>query len=203
MSWLTRLLGLENKSVEKEESVSDADIKSPWADFDWKEAETGIAHLFERDLRKFVSAHKGETFYSVAVDCNSLYGDLLLSANTSDALERMAKSYASSGSEEEIAREIEELRWGFGDWEYHGFNCGVEGGNARYKELLPATDSMEHPDDRTLFLESVTRALLRVEASGVFSEMLKTHDFKVLCKDDEEELEDAEERIQRLRGADS
>jgi len=95
------------------------------------------------------------------------------------------------------------MRWGFGDWEYHGFNYGHEGGHARYKALLPETDAMEHPDDRTTFLESVTRALLRVEASGVFAELPKTHDFKLLCKDDEEDLEDAEERMRRLRGADS
>ena len=100
-------------------------------------------------------------------------------------------------------REQEQMRWGFGDWEYHGFNYGHEGGHARYKALLPETDAMEHPDDRTTFLESVTRALLRVEASGVFAELPKTHDFKLLCKDDEEDLEDAEERMRRLRGADS
>lgn len=201
MSWLARLLGLKTKPVEKGDPVGEEDITSPWAGFDWKKAEIGIAALFERDLRVFIAAHKGVEFYAVAVDCNSLYGDVLLSANTSEALRRMAIDCAHSGSESEMTRELVEMRWGFGDWEYHGFNYTDDGGHARYRELLPDTDMMEHPDDRSMFLESVTRALLRVEASGVLADMRKTPDFKVLCKDAEEELEDAEERVQRLRGA--
>ncbi len=203
MNWLARLLGLTPKSAEKIDSSPEEEIKSPWADFDWRAAEIGISVLFEQDLRKFISAHDGEIFCSVGVDCNSLYGDLLLSANTPDALQAMAADFASSGDQDELVRESEEMRWGFGDWKYHGFNYGEDGGHARYKALLPETDVMEHPDDRVLFLEAVTRALIRIEGSEVFLKMRKTPDFQVLCKDDEEELEDAEERLQRLRGADS
>ncbi len=173
------------------------------ADFDWEGAEIGIACLFERDIRRFISAHHGEEFYAVAVDCNSLYGDVLLSANTVDSLRKAAIGFASSGIESETDRKMEEMRWGFGDWEYHGFNYGDDEGYSKYKQFLPDTDVMEHPDDRTVFLETVTRALLRLEGSGVLTQMRRTADFKVLCKDDEEELEDAVERLERLRGADS
>ncbi len=203
MNWFARLLGFKRRAAEQDTADSDEGAKSPWADFDWKSAENGIAILLERDLREFIAGNNGEEFYSVAVDCNSLYGDILLSANTSQALLEKAREYSSSDAKSEIAREMEEMRWGFGDWEYHGINYAKDEGHARYKRELPDSDVLEHPDDREMFLECVTRALLRVEASGALNGMRRSVDFKLLCKDDEEELADAEERMKRLRGADS
>ncbi|QTD44618.1 DUF4303 domain-containing protein [Ottowia testudinis] len=203
MNWFARLLGVRNGAVEPDTADPEEGVKSPWADFDWKSAENGIANLLERDLREFIADNGGEEFYSVAVDCNSLYGDILLSANTTGALLKKAREYSSSASEFEIAREIEEMRWGFGDWEYHGINFAKDEGHAGYKRELPDSDVLEHPDDREMFMECVTRALLRVEASGALDGMRKTVDFKILCKDDEEEFAEAEERMKRLRGADS
>ncbi|MFO1494397.1 MAG: DUF4303 domain-containing protein [Lysobacterales bacterium] len=157
--------------------------------------------MLARDLESFALAHRGEEFYAVGLDRNSQYGDMLLSANTLLALRNSASNYAQSGNESEIAAQEIELRWGFGDWAYHGFNYRESGGYQEYKALLPSADCLQHPDDREMFMETVTRALLSLEKRGVLS-LLKRTDFRLICMDDGEGQVEAEERMKRVGGTD-
>lgn len=127
MGWLARLFGKEGETAART-SAEETEIRSPFSGFDWGSAEAGISELLARDIESFALAHREEEFYAVGLDCNSEYGDMLLSANTPLALRNSASNYAQSGNESEIAAQEIELRWGFGDWAYHGFNYRESGG---------------------------------------------------------------------------
>lgn len=202
MGWLARLFGKERGS-DTVTSPEEPEIRSPFSDFGWRRAEAGIAELLARDLESFARVHREEEFYAVGLDCNSEYGDMLLSANTPLALRKSAESYAQSGSDSEIADEEAELRWEFADWAYHGFNYQESGGYGEYKALLPNADCFEHPDDREMFMEIATRALLSLEKRGVLGLLRRTSDFRLICVDDGEDLAEAEARMKRVAGTDS
>jgi Domain of unknown function (DUF4303) len=204
MKWLSKLFGGSAQSSPKMEVPEDEEcLLEEITEADWVEFEAALELLLEADIRRFAAEHSEEEFYAVGLDCNSAYCDILLSANTTDALREAAIGNAINGLEEAISAEVGVLRWGFGDWKYHGFNLSGKDDWERYHQILPGGDALHSSEECERFMQAATRALLALERRDAFSVLRKSGHFEVACVDHDEDYGSAKRREDRLRGADA
>jgi hypothetical protein len=201
MKWLADLLrGREYKPASLAPGPNDK-VETPLQSVDWKDFQARLLELLRQDLSRFAANHSDEVFYAVALDCNALYGDILLCANTPFALRERASEYSQDPSDKAVARQEKILRWGFGDWKYHGINLDLSGGIQRYKDLLAGHDEITHPADQERFLKAASRALINLESSPEIALLSRTSDFQVMCADHDEDLSVGKRRLARVRRA--
>jgi hypothetical protein len=199
MKWLSDFLkGREYKPASLALRPGDK-VESPLNSVDWRAFEAGLLDLLRQDLAAFVREHPGEVFYAIGLDCNALYADILLCANTPATLRARALDDPAASSEKAIARREKMLRWGFGDWEYQGFNLDLPGGIERYKKLLPGHEEIPHPFDQECFLKAATRALITLQTSPEIELLSRTADFEVNCVDHDEDASAGKRRLARVR----
>jgi hypothetical protein len=166
---------------------------------DWLAFEGKLADLLEADLLRFAQEHQDETFYSLALDCNAAYCDILMSANTPDALRVAASRYAEDQSAGSIHAAEEVLRWGLGDWKYHGFNLKDPDDRKRYRSVLPGGDELHSSEECERFLIAACRAILTIERRNVLATLSKTKDFRLACIDHDEDFASGAARLERAR----
>jgi hypothetical protein len=201
MKWLSDLLkGREYKPASLALRPGEK-VESPLHAIDWKAFEAALLQLFRDDLAKFIQEHSDETFYAIGLDCNALYGDILLCANTPEALRERAVEYAADTSARALARQEATLRWGFGDWKYQGFNIPSREDYERYRRLLPDLEEIAHPFDQECLLKAAARALVRLERSPEAELLKRTPDFDINCVDHDEEPSAGKRRISGARKA--
>ena len=168
------------------------------ADVDWHELETALTRAIAGQVAEFAQSHVDEEFYGFAIDCNGYYANVLLCLNTPDALTASARNYAGTDAPEVIERQMADLRWGLGDWKYHGFNLD----SPTWPDAVPMLeDFAELPSeaDTEQFIETCCRALLAAERQGAFSPLKCTADFRVACIDHDEDLQGGDTRLARVR----
>jgi hypothetical protein len=201
MKWLRKLFAQSAPSpanlpapVDAEEELSDI------SEDDWRSFELKLTQLLEEDLLRFAREHEGEEFYALGLDCNAAYCDVLLSANTPEALAASARAYAKDEADASLRAEMDDLRWGFGDWKYHGFNLSGPGDWDRYHAVLPAGDELSSAEDCERFLVAACRALLALENGEAIKKLRRTGDFHVTCIDHDEDYAAGEDRMRSARG---
>jgi len=183
---------------------------------DWKRVEEIMYEVARDSLFRFAEENKDKIFYALAFDCNSLYGDFLLCANTLDDLERTAKSYKNDHPEwyddEPIDELMKKLYLSVGDWEYSGFNLDYEPSSSDWKyisDLMESFDELPFNDEALdvrkeaseAFMECACKALLRLDKEGSLNALATTADFQVFCIDHDESEDVAKYRFSKISEA--
>lgn len=200
MNWFTNLFKKDNSSSRTQESELE-DLSNSNSGIDWLLFENNLVKILEADITRFAAQHADEVFYALALDCNATSCDVLLCANTPTALRDAAMTYSKERADESINAESEELRWGLGDWKYHGINLEPKENWLEYRAALPGIGELAHPDDVEKFLVSACRALLRIEQGDILRNLKITADFRIACIDHDESILNSEERLNALRVA--
>jgi hypothetical protein len=86
----------------------------------WKKAEDTLVRLATAEVQRIARHPVGEPFYGFAFDCNSDYGEVLISLNVPSALEQSARTFAAKYPEMDEAGWRDKLRWALGDWKFPG-----------------------------------------------------------------------------------
>ena len=199
MSWLRRLLGRDSAAADDAPEPEAEEELREVCEADWVEFEQALARLLETDLARFAAEHSDEEFCALGLDCNAAYCDVLLSANTTTRLRESAVECSADASGASIRAEMEERRWGFGDWKYHGFNLSVDGDWERYHSILPGGDELHTPEDCDRFLLAATRALLVVAQGEAIERLRRSPDFDIACVDHDEDFAVASARMRQAR----
>ena len=170
-----------------------------YVEIDWNAFENELVAAIETQIERFASKHTKETFYGFALDCNAEYGDILLCVNTCDALAKTASQYLKLRPNSTLQSEIDSLRWALGDWKYQGFNINTRLWSKQYGASLAKSDAPIGYEGIEQFMVSACRSLLRVEDSGVFNKLSRTGDFRVACVDHDENIDEGDVRLKRVR----
>jgi hypothetical protein len=169
----------------------------------WRAAEKTLYEAARSVIGRFADNHRNERFYGLVLDLNADYGEVFLSLNTEAGLRMWAADHYPDYSPEEIEQR---LRWNPGDWLYHGFNTDEpyalewEQSWSEYQDRIH--DAVLDDDNDAVsewFLEAACRVLLRLEKSDALMRLNREEYFKTLVIDHDESLEDAQERLARVR----
>jgi hypothetical protein len=154
---------------------------------DWRALESLLFSLVKQDLTSFAKAHRDESFYGFAFDCNARYGQILLCLNSVEALRQWAERYSIKAPNEdafaEITRQMDkamgrdprpappkmsakefekELRWSLGDWEYQGFNSKTFAKEWNKFEKAVRITCLDEVEDEKTFMTPTQDRFMRV-----------------------------------------
>jgi len=153
----------------------------------------------EKRVAEFLEDNSGLVFYAFALDCNAEYAEVSLCFNTESCFEEDWKSYHTGSSFEFVQTEEHkyDFRYNTGNWEYQCFATTYvltkkELAKIYKKDIEKQTDEL-----MSLFCE----ALLDFTFTDVYSSIPKTDNFKILCLDHDESVEDVESRLNHLEYA--
>ena len=138
-------------------------------------------------------------FYAFAYDCNAVYGCVLLCMNNEQSFKRTLSNYQKSrfGAKYQSEEGIRGLRYNTGDWKYQGFD---EIGLLEYEEMGEAFDK-DFNQGRRQFMEMATEALLDFMETDEYKAIPKIENFLAFCIDHDEDLDEALDRLEKLRQA--
>lgn len=173
----------------------------------WSHVENTIVATAISCFKEFAAQHRDEEFYGFSLDCHATCFENLGHFNTEALLRETALDYQTRHAELYTGwtvKQIEEnLRWEAGDWSYFEvFNpCDFD---EEYNQLvlnairhfhpIPC-DEMAEPSVYDKFLEMSCRVAIRLETENVFKDFNTTPQFRVLCADHDESIEDGERRF--------
>ena len=188
------------------------------AHIDWLEVEHRLVDLARYEVRRFLEDKRDEKFYGFGFACNAYYGEVLLYANTSDAL-RVSAEWSMSNYPNldcyagKSLSEVEDLhRWEMGNWKYDGFNAlseewadGWEDWQMSFQKLLEGLYD-ENKEEQACameqdFLETCCRALISLESQPEFIAIPKETNFRTVCDNHDEAESEGVARLSRIRGA--
>lgn len=161
--------------------------------FDWKRMEDEMLAGIKARIDDFAKDHQQETFYGFALDSNAFYFEVLGSLNTEDKLHANAVEFQKQFQREHPSWTLHEfqeyLRWDSGSWGYFEVYSG-------------GCDPDDDPEPyREEYLDMCCRVAARLSLENVFSTLKTTPEFRVICRDHDEKLEEGEKRLQRIRKA--
>lgn len=180
-------------------------------EIDWTHAENTIVAAAVTCIEDFAAEHPDEVFYGFFLDCNATYFETLGHFNTEALLRKTALDYQTRNAKLYPGWSVEQLedhlRWSAGDWGYFEiFNpCDYD---ESYRQLIEKaishfhsipSDEMDEPTVYDQFLEMCCRVAIRLESGDAFKVLKTTSDFRVLCADHDESIEDGERRLQAVR----
>ena len=138
-------------------------------------------------MKCFLTKHKGQEFYALALDCNAEYANFLVCMNAPEDFDRTLKRYQKKDEEYQDEKYIYELRYNPGDWEYTDISVidlfGEEELAARHQDDLDT----QCKEMMTLFEE----ILCDFRNTKVFAHIPKTTDFVSFCIDHDKDAESA------------
>lgn len=167
-----------------------------------------LSNLIRLEINRIALLYPEQVFYGFALDVNVSYGDVYISLNTRDALDAHCSArYVSDNRSLEDC--IKELEWQFGDWSYKCVNRGSVIWEAWGKyasdieglcERLCEEDREEEWEEwQEEFLRSACRVLLALQSEGAFESLHHTPDFRVMCADHDEPVEQGQVRMEKMR----
>lgn len=177
---------------------------------DWKYVENTIVATAKTCIEEFAAEHPDEVFYGFFLDCNASYFETLGHFNTEALLHEQALNYQEKHAELypgwSVAQLEDHLRWSAGDWGYFEvFNpCDYD---EEYGEFVmqaiehyhaTPSDERSEPSVYDEFLQVACVVALRLAAENTFQALHTTKDFRVLCVDHDESIEDGERRLQAV-----
>lgn len=170
-----------------------------------QELETTLFDLSSQAIRKFYSENS-TTFYAFGIDCNAIYGDVLLCTNTEDDFQKTAEYYIENWDYTE--ERLVSLRRNFGDWKYQGFNFDYPFWQKDWGEIAIEIESYVHheavSDEESerfveLLLQTFSKVLIRLEQSGELDIINKDSGFYVQLCDHDEDPENGDKRLAFVR----
>lgn len=182
-------------------------------DVDWRAAEELLFSYCLAQFPEIAAKHPDEEFYGVFFDCDVVYTCAQVHMNTNALLRTHAERCMSEDRQRDLPlyagmtleEVMEESRWDGGSWGYFPMLAGPEFKDvaAAYQELLKTCEGSEGDllPLREEFMLMACRAVVRIEKSGVFDLFQKSSDFRVICVYIQENLEEGEERLRRIRSS--
>ncbi|MFN3148593.1 DUF4303 domain-containing protein [Bremerella sp.] len=177
----------------------------------WQHIEDLIFSSVLPCIQDFAEQHPDEVFYGFFLDCNAEYFDVLGHFNTPAMLHKTAIRYQTEYARLypgwSVERLEDHLRWSAGDWGYFEVFNACDS-NEEYRLLCDEiTDyvldnSIEETEETAIyarFMETCCRVAIRLERENAFQNLKLAPDFRVLCADHDESMEDAESRLQSIR----
>lgn len=142
------------------------------------------------EVNNFIQDHPDEAFYAFALDTNAAYGEVNLCFNTEPMFAKTLSDYQNGryGEEYQQPQDIWQLRYNTGDWDYQCFAT----------LYLIDDGALEDGDECEQFMHYVCRSLIDYLQTDGFKAIPKTVNFKVLCIDHDEDIVDAQQRLQAL-----
>lgn len=174
----------------------------------------------EQKLQEFAAEHQEETFYCLCVYFDSVYGDFFLYLNVPEQARQTAIQLKQAFPDlhgHQTVEEVEaELKWDCGDFRYSFINddtdwkrfwepikrlfedLGIKLFEDSRMQLFPGEeDYSKHWFEK--FAETACLVALDLERSDVLNLFRKTDDFRVICVDHDEKIEDSDARLNRVR----
>ena len=156
-----------------------------------------VTEFAQASVSAFLEENEGSVFYAFAFDCNSEYASVGLSFNTEEEFKKTLDDYQSTSHGEyyKTPEGIDELRYNPGDWEYVCFEIL----DPVSEDELAAVYGTDPDRQSAEFMDIFTRALVEFTKTPEYAKIPKTADFKIICIDHDEDLADAEERLNQIR----
>ena len=151
----------------------------------------------KESVSQFLKANGDLTFYAFGFDCNADYAEVNLCFNTEISFEKTLRSYQSGEYAEHYQSEesINELKYNFGDWEYQCFATTYVLTDDESADIYGDDIEKQADDLMKLFCD----VLLDFMFTEEYSNIPKTENFKVLCCDHDEPIEDSELRLSKIK----
>lgn len=172
-------------------------------DVNFEKIEDDLLAFTTMQVDKFLVEHSGKTFYAFAFDCNAEYGEVNLCLNTEEDFVRTLYHY-QQGEFGHLYRsddEIQDLKFNTGDWEHQCFatiQVLTENELTEIFDKLPQDDYKSWKEFINKLLIHFGKALLRFRQTEQFDRIPKTVNFRSFCIDHDEDIEDAERRLEKL-----
>ncbi len=170
-----------------------------------EEIEKTLFDLSVRSIDEFFKS-QNQKFYAFGFDCNALYGQVLLCANTLADFAITSSRYIERWNYSDS--ELNDLKRNFGDWKYQGFNLDQsfweEGWGTISKNIETYLfDISTSEDDGDLYieqlLESFSKVLIRLEEVGRLNVIKKETSFYIQIYDHDENPEDGDIRMKSVQ----
>lgn len=145
--------------------------------------------LIGEAVEKFLDEHQGLSYYCFAFDCNAAYAEINLCLNTESDFRATLRAYQEGPYGEDYRTEegVRALRYNPGDWKYQCFETFYVLEEDEIADL--------YGDDDEALLKEMTafnyELLALFTATDTFRRIPKTEDFRVLCIDHDEDVDDA------------
>jgi hypothetical protein len=169
-----------------------------------EEIKKKILDFTVRGVESFLTENPDLEFYAFAFDCNAEYTEINLCFNTEEDFDETLKYYQKGKYAQyyQTERDIEELKYNTGDWEYQCFETMFVFTEKELNEIF-----REFPDDNyeswnefvRHFLEVCTECIIEFVTTETYKKIPKTKDFIAFCIDHDESIEEAMERLERIR----
>lgn len=145
--------------------------------------------LIGKAVENFLDEHQGLSYYCFAFDCNAAYAEINLCLNTESDFRATVRAYQEGPYGEGYRNEedLRALRYNPGDWKYQCFETV-------YVLEEDEIERLYGDDDEALIREMMAfsyELLALFTATDTFRRIPKTEDFRVLCTDHDEGVDDA------------
>ena len=154
--------------------------------------------LFTKEsVTEFLKVNNDFNFYAFAFDCNAEYAEVNLCFNTEISFEKTLRSYQSGEYAKyyQSKESINELKYNTGDWAYQCFATTYVLTDDESADIYEDYMERQVDDLMKLFCD----ALLDFTLTEEYNNIPKTEDFKILCCDHDESIEDSELRLNQIK----
>lgn len=176
----------------------------------WASIRALLTASSEAKLEEFASKHKKESFYCLCVYFDRCYGDFFLYLNVPEearkTAERSKKLYPDMYKKKSVEQIEKQSKWNCGDFKYRLFGEEDEGFarfwepvKAAYEWLVEQMSEQMSVNFQELGISAACLTALDLEGSDVLKLIKKTPDFRVICVDHDETIEESSARLKRIR----
>jgi hypothetical protein len=180
----------------------------------WAALRSFLTVLSEQKLREFAEQHQDETFYCLCVYFDGHYGDFFLYLNVPEQARKTAvhlkESFPNLHGQQTVEQVLDEFKWNCGDFLYEYVNVDANWNRCwrpiaqLFEQLtmqLYGDGSNPQPSRQwgERWAETACLVALDLECSEVLKLLKKTPDFRVICVDHDETIEDSFSRLERVR----
>lgn len=169
-----------------------------------KDIKIKLVNFTTKSVKKFLKENSKLTFYAFGYDCNAEYAEVNLCFNTEEAFEKTLKSYQKGEFAESYQsdEDIEDLKFNTGDWDYQCFDSIYLLSDKELTKIfnqLPEDNYVSWNQFLQELMEIFCEALLEFSQTDVYKSIPKTEDFRVICIDHDEDVSDAQERLESVK----
>ncbi|MGD1840247.1 MAG: DUF4303 domain-containing protein [Thermonemataceae bacterium] len=167
---------------------------------------TELLRFTELEVEKFLLHNSNKTYYAFAYDCNAEYAEVNLCFSTEEEFKKTLNHYQNGEYSQyyQIKEDILDLKYNTGDWEYQCFasmNVFSENELTEIFQKLPDDDHKSWHSFTEQLMQLFTLTLFEFSETKTFDKISKTNDFKFFCIDHDEDFEDVENRLMKIKSS--
>lgn len=168
-----------------------------------KDKKKRLLKFTQRAIAQFLQEHPEETFYAFAYDCIPEYGYVYLALNTEAAFEETLEKYRAEEGEifSNNEKAVFDLKYSINEWKYDNIRkISTVGLLETFFVLKGYSKQYKSPEiffDELMNLYSST--LIAFSKTDTFEKIPKTHNFNFFCTRHDENIKNAEQRMERVK----